>query len=188
MHPAEPSSPASSFRAERLRWAWLLALPYLLLARPTPPLLLAGCVLSLPGLLLRALAAGSILKEERLAEGGLYARLRHPLYAGSFLIGLGFSVAGGRWWFPLVYSALFGWVYSLTVQAEEAHLERRFGERYRLYRRQVPAFLPKLRAYAPDHPSPGFRMTTYLRNKEWEAALGTVAGFLLLAVRMVLRG
>ena len=169
-----------------MRWAWLLALPFLFLSRPTSPLLLAGIFISLPGLLLRAAAAGSILKDERLADGGVYARMRHPLYVGSFLLGLGLSVAGGRWWFPLAFSALFGWTYSLTIRAEETHLELRFGEAFQRYRNAVPAFFPRPRLYRSDDPSPGFRISVYLRNREWEAALGAGLGYAALFGRMVL--
>jgi protein-S-isoprenylcysteine O-methyltransferase Ste14 len=171
-----------------LRWAWILALPFLFLSRPTPGLLFAGGLVSLLGLLLRAVAAGSILKDEKLADGGVYGRLRHPLYVGSFFLGLGLSVAAGQWWFPLIFSALFGWTYSLTVRAEERELELRFGEVFRIYRAQVPAYFPRFRFYHTGEPSPGFRAGVYLRNKEWQAALGVGVGYVVLYARMILLG
>lgn len=149
---------------------------------------MAGGLLSLSGLLIRTLAAGSILKDEKLAWGGVYARLRHPLYVGSFLLGLGLSVAGGRWWFPVAFSVLFGWVYSLTIRAEEVELESRFGDLFSIYRENVPAFLPLVRPYRPVDPSPGFRVGVYLRNSEWQAALGAGVGYGLLFARMILQG
>lgn len=188
MNSAEPTPSGSSFRTERLRGAWLLALPFLFLSKPTPALLLVGGLISLMGLLLRVVAAGSILKDERLADGGVYARLRHPLYVGSFLLGLGLSVAGGRWWFPLAFSALFGWIYSLTIRAEENELELRFGEIFRSYRAKVPAYFPRFRPYHSVDPSQGFRVGLYLRNKEWQAALGAGVGYAVLMARMILLG
>jgi protein-S-isoprenylcysteine O-methyltransferase Ste14 len=171
-----------------LRGAWLLVLPFLVFSRPTAALFLAGGLISLLGLLLRAVAAGSILKDERLASGGVYGRLRHPLYVGSFLLGLGLSVAGGRWWFPLAFAALFGWIYFLTIRAEVRELESRFGECFQSYRAQVPAFLPRLRPYRSGDPSQGFRLEVYLRNKEWQAALGALVGYAVLWARMILLG
>ena len=88
----------------------------------------------------------------------MYARLRHPLYVGSFLLGFGLSVAGGQWWFPLVFSALVRWVYSLTIRAEERELESGSVRTIWSYREQVPAFFPRFRPYHSDDPSPGFRV------------------------------
>lgn len=187
MRPTGPSTSGPSFRTQRLRWAWLLVLPFLFLSRPTVGLLIAGSLISLLGLLIRAIAAGSILKDERLADGGVYSRLRHPLYVGSFLLGLGLSIAGGRWWFPVVFSALFGWTYSLTIRAEELELESRFGELFTRYREGVPAFLPRSRPYHSVDPSPGFRMGVYLRNREWQAALGAGVGYGLLIALVMLQ-
>lgn len=188
MNSAHPTTPGPSYRTERLRYAWLLALPFFLFSRPTASLLLIGGLVSLLGLLLRAVAAGSILKDERLADGGVYGRLRHPLYVGSFFLGLGLSAAGGRWWFPLAFSALFGWVYFLAIRAEEKELESRFGERFPSYRAQVPAFFPRLRPYQSGDSSQGFRGEVYLRNREWQAALGALVGYGLLWARMILLG
>jgi len=133
----------ASFRVQRLRWSWLLALPYFLLARPSTATLLAGAVIALPGLLLRSWAAGFIYKEMELATEGPYRFIRHPLYAGTLLLGLGLATAGGRWWFLPAYGALFAWVYGRTLKAEDQTLEYRFGPDYRVYRDRVPAFLPR---------------------------------------------
>lgn len=184
--PGEMERP--TLRRERLKWAWLLALPFLYFAVPSPPLLLTGALLSLLGLLLRASAAGSIHKDRELATGGPYHRLRHPLYVGSFFVGFGLALAGGRWWFLPLFFVLFLWLYSRTIRAEEERLTRHFGEAYEIYRRRVPAFLPRLRASPPAHSSPGFRWELYARNREWQAALGTAAAYGLLWIRSWLPG
>jgi hypothetical protein len=185
-----------TLRVQRLRLVWFLALPFVLLANPSRGLLLVGGGVSLCGLLLRAAAAASIHKERSLAVGGPYAHLRHPLYLGSFLVGLGLAVAGGRWLFPPVFVALFLRVYGRAIHVEEQTLALLFGDSYRHYRGEVPAFIPRLRAYRPPPgggpgeagalsvSGPGLRL--YLRNKEWQAALGTAAGFGLLWAKAVL--
>ena len=177
-----------TFRTQRLRLAWLLALPFLYLSRPSPRMLLLGVLFSLPGLLLRARAAGSIEKDRELATGGPYNRLRHPLFLGSFLLGLGLALAGGRGWFPILFSGLFVWLYHRTIRAEEAELMRRFGGDYEAYRKEVPAFVPRFRPFISPNPSPGFRFRLYRRNKEWQAALGALIGFGLLWAKMSLLG
>jgi protein-S-isoprenylcysteine O-methyltransferase Ste14 len=175
---------APTLRTQRLRLVWLLALPFLYMSLPHPRTLLLGLPFSLSGILLRSWAAGSIQKDRELATGGPYGHLRHPLYLGSFLLGFGLSLAGGRWWFPLLFSALFIWVYRRTVLAEEAELTRRFGEGHESYLRQVPSFLPSFGGH--EAPGPGFSFPLYRRNKEWQAALGALVGYGLLWMRMSL--
>jgi hypothetical protein len=68
-------------------------------------------------------------------------------------------------------------------------LETRFGESYRVYAAQVPAVLPRItryRAEGSDSPRGSFSRARYLRNREWEAALGAVAAFGLLALKLKL--
>jgi len=185
MLPGTGDGKGPTLRQERLRWAWLLAIPFLYLSSPSPPLLLTGAFVSLFGVLLRASAAGHIHKDRELATRGPYGRLRHPLYVGSFLTGLGLALAGGRWWFLLLYFLLFLWLYGRTIRAEEEWLARHFGDAYESYRSRVPAFLPSPTPVdpAPSSSSVGFRKDLYLRNREWQAALGTAVGFGLLWVR-----
>jgi len=173
-----------TFRSQRLRTTWLLALPFLYLSRPSPLVLLVGALISASGLLLRALSAGFIHKDRELAMAGPYRCLRHPLYVGSFLLGLGLSLAGGRWWFPFLFTSLFGWLYHRTILAEEAELIGRFGEDYESYRGQVPALVPRLRSSHSPRSATGFRFWLYRRNKEWQAALGIFLGYGLLWLRM----
>jgi hypothetical protein len=175
-----------SLRSQRLRMTWLLVFPFLFLSRPSPRVLLVGALISLAGLLLRGLAAGFIHKDRELATGGPYDRLRHPLYVGSFLLGLGLALAGGRWWLPVIFSGLFTWLYSRAVRAEEKEMELRFGEQYEAYREQVSAVIPRLGRSSTHAPSLGFRFRLYRRNKEWQAALGALVGYGLLWVRMSL--
>ena len=128
--------------------------------------------------------------------GGPYAHLRHPLYLGSFFTGLGLALAGGRWFFPPVFLLLFIWVYGRAIRAEDRTMETLFGDSYRRYRREVPAFVPRLRRHkvsvggavgdggSVSVSGPGLGL--YLRNKEWQAALGTAAGFGLLWAKAAL--
>ena len=185
-------------RAWRVRLTWALALPFILLAQPSPELLALGGALSLAGLALRAAAAGSIQKDRSLAAGGPYAHVRHPLYVGTFFTGLGLALAGGRWFLPPAFLGLFLWVYGRSIRQENGKLEWLFGESYRHYRREVPAFIPRLRPYRPPAPGEGQgpdlvctegpSLGLYVRNKEWKAVLGTAAGFGLLWVKAVLLG
>jgi hypothetical protein len=195
---AAPTPRRFTPRAWRVRFAWSLALPFLLLAEPSPRRLVLGAALSLAGLVLRAAAAGSIHKERSLAVGGPYAHLRHPLYLGSFLAGLGLALAGGRWFLLPAFLAVFLWTYGQAIRQENRTLERLFGESYRHYRREVRGFIPRLRPYGPPPGKEGREpgqvsaegpgLGLYLRNKEWKAVLGTTAGFGLLWAKVMLTG
>jgi protein-S-isoprenylcysteine O-methyltransferase Ste14 len=79
-------------------------------------------------------------------SGGLYARVRHPRYAGMFGAVLGAALLAGT---PLLWIVLaVWWPFALIViRFEEKELAFRFGPSYEAYRQRVPAFLPfRLRA------------------------------------------
>ena len=165
----------------------MLALVYFWLARPDAVSLWTGGVVILAGLLVRGWAAGVLEKDRELAVSGPYAFTRNPLYLGSFVIGVGAAVAGGRIWIGVVFLAFFIWAYRGPMAREGARLEERFGEAYRRYRGAVPAFLPRLTPYrptaAPTAVPTRFSLARYVRNREWEAALGGVAAMGLLALK-----
>jgi protein-S-isoprenylcysteine O-methyltransferase Ste14 len=79
----------------------------------------------------------------QLIVSGIRRRIRHPMYAGHFCEALGWSIGTGSVvCFALAAFAIF--MGSIMIRAEDKELESRFGEQYRTYRRDVPAFLPKL--------------------------------------------
>lgn len=176
-------------RRLRLRAVWLLIIPFYVYASPSTILLAWGAGVSTAGLALRAWAAGSIQKDRELATTGPYAHTRNPLYMGSFLLGAGVTVAGGQWVFGVAFLVFFVLVYRATVLHEVSELEARFGERYRVYKAQVPSVLPRLTAYEgepSDSPPVAFSKARYMRNREWEAVLGAAAVFGLLALKLEL--
>lgn len=179
---------SSSLRRQRLKWTWVLAPMFFLIADPEPGILVLGALVSVVGLLLRAVAAGSILKDQVLSTGGVYSFLRHPLYVGSFLIGTGFVVASGRWWLAPVFLFGFLMLYSEVVRREEAHLQDTFGAPYVRYRDRVPAVAPIFGRRFGARGQTRFRLSTYFRNAEWEAFLGVLLGFGILWAKMTLLG
>src|SRR5947209_15523293 len=99
---------------------------FFLLSRPRPLTLIIGGAVALPGLALRAWATGYLRKNDVLATAGPYAYTRNPLYLGSFLIGLGFTIAAGRIILGLVFAALFVGIYVPVMRVESATLEELF--------------------------------------------------------------
>ncbi|MBT8337088.1 MAG: isoprenylcysteine carboxylmethyltransferase family protein, partial [Gemmatimonadetes bacterium] len=103
-------------RKVRLRVVWLLIIPFFWFARPSPTLLVVGLGLAAAGLAVRASAAGFIHKDRVLTTTGPYARTRNPLYLGSSLLGMGITVAGGRWQFVAAFLLFFAVVYHRTIR------------------------------------------------------------------------
>jgi protein-S-isoprenylcysteine O-methyltransferase Ste14 len=168
----------------RVAGGFLLALIYLWLARPTACSLLAGLVILLPGALIRTWASGHIRKGEELATTGPYSLVRNPLYLGSFFLGLGITLMGGRisWAVAPLYVVLFALVYHRKMKDEETHLEKIYGERYRAFMAVVPRIVPRLR-----RPLPGeFSWRLVWLHKEYELWLGVAAAVTVLAARAFL--
>jgi len=173
----------------RTKAPWLLVVPFLVLARPTVELLGVGAVLAALGLLIRGWSAGTIDKGASLATSGPYAFTRNPLYLGSLLIGVGLTVSGGQWIWPVAFVVFFGTVYVSTMRREAEQLSDRFGIRYAEYASHVPAFLPRLTPFRSEAtPDDGFRWSRYRRYREWEALLGAAAAFAVLLLRLRIGG
>jgi protein-S-isoprenylcysteine O-methyltransferase Ste14 len=175
-------------RLQRLRvpLGFVMAALYLVFAPryATPLTVAAGGVIALVGVLVRAWAAGHIVKNDRLATTGPYAHTRNPLYFGSFLIAAGFAVAA-HWSLLLLVIAFFVAVYAPVIDREKAHIRGRFPDSYAEYERNVPAFVPRPVPWRgpANEPAP-FSPALYMRHGEWRAALGFVAAIAYLVVRM----
>jgi protein-S-isoprenylcysteine O-methyltransferase Ste14 len=116
----------------------------------------AGMLLILAGLWIRTCARQWKIERgnEELVTDGLYGYIRHPLYVGSWLLGTGICLVLGD---PVVIAAfmvLFWLSHGLVICSEETGLAEIFGEQYRAYQREVPAFIPRLR-------SPALRVTPH---------------------------
>ena len=182
---ADPEVSIKDPRKIRTRAVWLLVLPFLWFASPTPSLLATGHVLAGLGLIIRAWAAGTIHKDSDLTTSGPYAFTRNPLYVGSFFIGLGVKLAGGYWIWPAVFFVFYTLVYGRTLAYEAEVLSELFGERFDEYKSNVPAVFPRLTPYRPiqSDVAGGFSFAQYRRNNEWEALLGAMIAFMYLATK-----
>lgn len=146
---------------------------FLVFAKPRPLTLVIGGAIAVLGLMLRAWAAGHIRKNDALAITGPYAYTRNPLYLGSFLIGLGFTVAAARPGLAILFAVLFLCIYLPVMRVEATTLVGIFGDSYREYAREVPLFLPRLLPYENQHENPTkFEASLYMRYREYRAALG----------------
>jgi protein-S-isoprenylcysteine O-methyltransferase Ste14 len=170
----------------RVPLGFLCGALFVLFARPRALTLAIGGLVALLGLALRAWAAGHIRKNAELAVSGPYAYTRNPLYLGSFLLGIGFTVASGQVLLGLLFAALFLGIYLPVMHVESATLAGLFGEDYERYSSAVPLFLPRLLPYRDEErPDMKFDASLYLRYREYRAALGLVIAWSLLALKAV---
>lgn len=103
-------------------------------AAPSPTTIVVGGLVAAIGQMLRIWAAGHIEKGREVTRSGPYRYIRHPLYAGSLLMGLGFVVAAATWTAGLLAVAYFSITYLAAVRSEEATLDARFDGEYAAYR------------------------------------------------------
>jgi protein-S-isoprenylcysteine O-methyltransferase Ste14 len=154
----------------RVTLGFLLAALVLWLASPTWPSWAMGGAIALAGEALRIWAAGHLEKSREVTRSGPYRILRHPLYAGSALIGVGFAVAS---WHPaaaLAITLYLAFTLDAARRSEEAHLRAKFGDAYP--------------AYAEGRAAPmdrRFSASRALANREHHAVAGLVAGLAALA-------
>jgi protein-S-isoprenylcysteine O-methyltransferase Ste14 len=110
---------------------------------------------SVSGLLIRVVTIGStpagtsgrntksqLAKE--LNTTGMYSIVRHPLYLGNFLIGLGITSVQLVWWLPVIYTLAFWIYYERIMFVEEEFLRQEFGERFERWADGTPAIWPRL--------------------------------------------
>jgi protein-S-isoprenylcysteine O-methyltransferase Ste14 len=173
-------------RRIRVPLGFVFAVVYFWLARPTWQSMACSLTLVVPGLLIRALASGHVRKNESLASSGPYAYTRNPLYLGSLALGLGFAVAARSWWVGLILVVMFFAIYLPVIGGEEAFLRRTFPG-FEEYARRVPRLWPRLRAHATNQSdaSAGFSLDLYLKHREYNALLGTMAMMAGLLVKEV---
>jgi protein-S-isoprenylcysteine O-methyltransferase Ste14 len=159
----------------------LFALIFFIFAKPTAVSLAFGCAIALIGLGIRAWASGHIRKARILAVTGPYAYTRNPLYLGSFLLGVGFTLASGVWWLALLFAALFIGIYLPVMRVEAGDIRSIFGADFDEYERNVPMFIPRPTPWKKT--GERFDFGLYLQYREYRAALGAIAAIGILAAK-----
>ena len=98
-------------------------------------------------------------------------------------MGLGFTLASGRWWLGLLFIALFLGIYLPVMRVESATLANLFGESFQEYARAVPVFLPRVTPYRSGSARTRFDRKLYLRYREYRAALGLMFAWAVLIAK-----
>ena len=79
----------------------------------------------------------------KLVTNGIYARVRHPQYLGTFLLMMGFLI---QWptLATLAMCPILTFAYCKLAKKEEKYLKQNFGYAYAEYQKKVPPFIPQL--------------------------------------------
>jgi protein-S-isoprenylcysteine O-methyltransferase Ste14 len=144
--------PAWILYSSHMRPAWQLVPPWNWLT-PALGLLLIACGLVLLVWTISAFARignGTLAPwdpPQKLVVRGVYRHVRNPMITGVFAIVLGETLIAGS-------QALFFWFFFVVLVnliyiplLEETGLEKRFGEDYRIYKKNVPRWIPRLQAW-----------------------------------------
>ena len=166
----------------RVPLGFLAAAAFIFFADPVSWSLLWGGLIAVAGLLVRAWSAGHIRKNAELAVSGPYSHTRNPLYFGSFLLGVGFTVAAANVWLVLIFAALFLGIYLPVMRTEASDVRALFPVDYEDYAANVPLFVPRLFAWGAAAKNK-FDFALYLKYREYRAALGLVAAWCLLLLK-----
>ena len=141
----------------------------LVLANPSRRSLTAGTLIAIVGELVRIWAAGHLEKGREVTMSGPYRFTRHPLYAGSTLIGTGLAVASANWWVAVVVMSYLAVTLTAAIRIEEAHLTEKFGAAYPDYRGGRAAEAVRR-----------FSAARALRNREYRAVAGLLTVLTIL--------
>ena len=146
-------------------------------ARPSWWSLGLGAAIGLAGACLRGWAAGHLEKGVEVTTSGPYRWMRHPLYVGSTLLGLGFAAAARHPGAALLIVLYLAVSLSQAARFEEARLRAELGDAYDRYARGAAA--------AGDR---RWSLARAVRNREGQALAGAVAALALLGLKALLAG
>lgn len=175
--------------------AYLLAAWLFLVAHTTEATLRLGIAVVLPGEALRLWANGYVGHRKvnathrgrddrrvgQLITAGPYAWVRHPLYLGTMLLGVGYCIIVGNLWLDAAAVVFFLTVYRRKMTEEENLLREEIGDVYRRYEAAVPRWLPFRRRYADRQGQWSWRGLA--ASKEWKTVIWVIVILIALYMR-----
>lgn len=168
------SAAARTLARYRVRLGFVAALGAFWLARPTPRSLAIGAAVAIAGQLFRIWAAGHLEKGREVTASGPYRLTRHPLYAGSACMGVGFAIASASVGAALLVAAYLVLTVGAAIFSEESHLTEKFGSAYPEYREgRTPAIDRR------------FSVRRAMRNREYRSVAGLGLALALLVWKVL---
>jgi len=190
-------------RVKKLTWKLLLVyagcIALVCLADPDPRKYLrgwfwAGFGVVLVGQFVRFWAAGHLVKNKVLTVTGPYAYVKNPLYIGTFLALVGFSIMAkgdprSPYWFlryanwivlALAVLVFVAYYVPYKKKREADRLRDIFGESWDHYDRSVPDYLPRWTRYERAERRPWSWPATCENSEQWTPLSIAVGTFALL--------
>ena len=146
-------------------------------AAPTWSSLVLGGFIATFGEIVRVWAAGHIRKGEEVTTSGPYRFTRHPLYLGSFVIGVGFVVAAANVVATVIVILYLVVMFGVAITLDEATLRKKFGSDYDRY---IHGEL-----HSGDR---SFSLLLAQHNGEYRTLLGFAAGLSVLGIKVWISG
>jgi len=81
-------------------------------------------------------------KTAKLITTGPYSSIRHPIYVGNLLIGLGMIFLSEAFSLTLLFLVFFALYHRIIIPAEEDFLKEKLGEGFDRYCELVPKYIP----------------------------------------------
>jgi protein-S-isoprenylcysteine O-methyltransferase Ste14 len=141
-----PSSFVPSLIYTAAAWAATSAWPGVFLWRSLPDVVgTAGVVLMAAGLLLWMVGVVTVMRaynRDQLVTSGVFALVRHPVYAAWItLVFPGLALVVRSW--PMLITPLIAYaIFKSLIHREDEYLEQRFGQAYLDYRGRVNEVIP----------------------------------------------
>jgi len=162
----------SEFTRFRVKLGFVVGAVAFWMATPNFSSLVFGISIATVGEALRVWAAGHLRKGQEVTSSGPYRLIRHPLYFGSSIIGIGVLVIAAN----LIVSAIVSGYLVLTLWAaareEETRLRLVFGEEYENYRRGTVKLSKRK-----------FSIERMINNGEHRTLLGFLIGSIVLGMK-----
>ena len=134
-------------------WHFRQPLPYWWIGQAAGVLLICGGMIPVGSSFIEFFTAGGtpvpVASPPRLVVSGFYRYVRNPIYVGFLAILTGQALLFGS--AALLEYTAAAWIVGAAAVRyyEEPVLTRKFGADYREYRRNVPAWIPRLRRWTP---------------------------------------
>jgi hypothetical protein len=167
----------------RVALGFVVALSAVLLARPTWTSWVVGLLVACAGEAIRVWAAGHLEKGREVTMSGPYHFMKHPLYVGSCMMAVGVVLAARSVPLAVITTIYMGVTIAAAVSTEEAHLRQKFGGAYDRYA-GAPASTTGGRPVDDNTARRRFSLERAVRNREYRAVSGLLAGFLILALKV----
>lgn len=177
---------------------------YLALFIPSPRMfeniwipLIVGFAIALSGQLTRVMTIGlkyivrggrdkKVYAEDLITEG-IFSHCRNPLYVGNVLMLIGTGFMSNSWFFNLVMSPLFYFIYEAIIRNEENYLRGRFGKAYEDYCSDVHRWFLKLKGLRTTLNSMEFNWYRVM-VKEYNTAYIWLTGVVLVIANVLRLG